>query len=177
MANAIDDSFCMLMCVSEAYGKSYNCHSEADYAYRQQTPIIPLIMQVGCQNIKGWLGFYMGSKQYVNFADPKYDFEKQIDKLVIEISNVQKNSLEDMNNSQIKESMTEIQVEKWFVQEKIDTLIVNFLGKCNGQILKQLWELRQSLPQFFYNPLKNIPQLNQDSIDNFEKALNKLFKN
>ena len=149
MADAVDKSYCILMCVTEAYGKSYNCHSEAEYAYNKQKPIIPLIMQIGCQNSGGWLGFIMGSKQYVNFADPKYEFEKQIDKLIIEISNVLKHSLDNMNNSQIKESMTESLVEEWFVKEKIDTLIVNFLGKCNGQILKQLWELRQNLPQFF----------------------------
>jgi len=55
MALAIENSMCVLMCMTEKYKQSPNCRAEAEYAFNLHTPIIPLIMQSGYQP-SGWLG-------------------------------------------------------------------------------------------------------------------------
>ncbi len=57
MANAIENSFCILVCMTEKYKQSPNCRAEGEYAFQLNRPIIPLIMQ---KNYKpdGWLGKY-----------------------------------------------------------------------------------------------------------------------
>lgn len=45
MANAIENSVCVLMCMTEKYKQSANCRLEAEYSFQQSKPIIPLIMQ------------------------------------------------------------------------------------------------------------------------------------
>jgi hypothetical protein len=67
MANAIENSSCVLMCMTEAYKQSANCRAEAEYAFQLKKPIVPLIMQ---KNYKpnGWLGIILGSKIFVDFT-------------------------------------------------------------------------------------------------------------
>jgi hypothetical protein len=45
MANSVENSCVVLMCVSEKYRQSINRQSEAQYAYKMGRPIIPCIMQ------------------------------------------------------------------------------------------------------------------------------------
>jgi hypothetical protein len=45
MARAIEQSFCILMCMTEKYKQSANCRAEAEYAFNLNKPIIPLVMQ------------------------------------------------------------------------------------------------------------------------------------
>ena len=55
MALAIENSMCVLMCMTEKYKQSPNCRAEAEYAFNLHKPIIPLIMQKDYQP-SGWLG-------------------------------------------------------------------------------------------------------------------------
>ena len=55
MANAIENSMCVLICMTEKYKQSSNCRAEAEYAFSINKPIIPLIMQSNYQP-SGWLG-------------------------------------------------------------------------------------------------------------------------
>ena len=45
MASAIENSVCVLMCMTEQYKHSNYCRAEAEYAFQLNKPIIPLIMQ------------------------------------------------------------------------------------------------------------------------------------
>ncbi|EDO33720.1 predicted protein, partial [Nematostella vectensis] len=67
MANAVENSAVVLMCASRKYKDSVNYRSEAEYAYTQKKPIVPLMMENGYKP-DGWLGMIMGSKLYFNFA-------------------------------------------------------------------------------------------------------------
>ena len=49
MANAIDNARCVLMCVTEKYRQSINCQAEAEYAFKNEKKIIPVIMQEGME--------------------------------------------------------------------------------------------------------------------------------
>ena len=58
MAKAVEESFCVLMCVTEKYRQSVNCQAEAQYSFKLNKRIIPLIMQHGYESPQGWLGKY-----------------------------------------------------------------------------------------------------------------------
>lgn len=47
MARAVENAKCVLICVTEKYRQSLNCQSEAQYAFRLNKKIIPLVMQKG----------------------------------------------------------------------------------------------------------------------------------
>ena len=55
MALAIENSMCVLMCMTEKYKQSNYCRAEAEYAFNLNKPIVPLIMQKNYQP-SGWLG-------------------------------------------------------------------------------------------------------------------------
>lgn len=73
MAKAVEDSFCVLICITEKYRESLNCQAEALYAFKLRKPMVPLIMQDGYENVRGWLGMVMGDKIFINFTKYKYD--------------------------------------------------------------------------------------------------------
>ncbi|XP_048584283.1 uncharacterized protein LOC5504951 [Nematostella vectensis] len=83
MANAVEKSAVVLMCASRKYKDSVNCRSEAEYAYTQKKPIVPLMMENGYKP-DGWLGMIMGSKLYFNFA-PGNNIRETAEKLMREI--------------------------------------------------------------------------------------------
>eukprot|EP00300_Choanocystis_sp_HF-7_P039547 c5868_g1_i2.p1 GENE.c5868_g1_i2~~c5868_g1_i2.p1 ORF type:complete len:642 (-),score=157.04 c5868_g1_i2:78-1973(-) len=83
MASAIEGSAVVVMCVSEAYKKSNACRSEAEYAYQKRVPVIPLLLQPNYV-ADGWLGLIMGSKLYIDFANPS-DFNQRLKMLIKEL--------------------------------------------------------------------------------------------
>ncbi len=72
MAKAVEESFAVLVCMSENYKQSTNCRAEAEYAFNLGKPIIPLIMQKGYKP-DGWLGIILGSKIFVDFCKYEWD--------------------------------------------------------------------------------------------------------
>ncbi|CAF1140230.1 unnamed protein product [Rotaria sp. Silwood1] len=81
MAQAVEKSTVILMCISETYKKSENCRNEAEYARDRKKTIIPLKMaQV---ELDDWLGFIAAGKMYIDFS--RSDFEKSITLLKAEI--------------------------------------------------------------------------------------------
>lgn len=83
MADAIANSQCIVICMSENYERSNPCHHEAEFAYTQQRHIVPLIVQSKYKPKALWLGFIIGSRLYVNFT--KYEFNKAFGMLEAEI--------------------------------------------------------------------------------------------
>jgi hypothetical protein len=66
IANAIENSEHMLICMSSAYKQSVYCQSEAHYAFERGCQLIPIIIE---SNYKpdGWLGIIVSGKIYVDF--------------------------------------------------------------------------------------------------------------
>ncbi|CAF3748826.1 unnamed protein product [Adineta steineri] len=89
MANAVENSEFIIICMSDSYKQSAYCQAEAEYAFKCKRRLIPLIMRTGYRP-DGWLGFMIGTRTYVDFG--KFDFETACEKLIIEI-NLQKQSL------------------------------------------------------------------------------------
>jgi hypothetical protein len=192
MANAIENSFVVLICISERYRESINCQAEAQYAFKLKKPIIPLILQKGFENVSGWLGILMGDKIFINFT--KYELEECFRRLKHEVdsklekpilaNSIEKNVelktsdviLEKTNQISKAESMNEAECKLWFESKKIDPqILVSLGGSCDGKILKQIWEMKQRDPQFYDQSLKSI-NLNFFSIAKYSAALEELFR-
>jgi hypothetical protein len=82
MADAIENSQCIIICMSENYENSNACHREADFAYVRQRPIVPLVVQSKYKARK-WLGFIIGARIYIDFT--KHEFDKALGMLESEM--------------------------------------------------------------------------------------------
>ena len=82
MADAIENSDVVLICMSDAYKQSVYCQSEAHYAYERRRRLIPLIMKPQYKP-DGWLGIIASGKIYVDFI--KVEFNLAYEKLKSEI--------------------------------------------------------------------------------------------
>ena len=87
MASAIENSQCIIICMSESYEKSNACHHEAEYAYVRQRHILPLVVQ-SKYKARNWLGFIIGACIYVDFT--KHEFDKAFAMLEAEIKDDEK---------------------------------------------------------------------------------------
>jgi hypothetical protein len=82
MADAVENSEFVIMCMSDSYKQSTYCQAEAEYAFKCKRCLIPLIMREGYKP-DGWLGFMIGSRMYINFV--RHDFNTACEKLLTEI--------------------------------------------------------------------------------------------
>lgn len=167
MAQSIESSFCVLICVCEKYRISENCQLEAKYANKLRKPIIPLIMQEGFDKVDGWLGFILSDKIFINFVSKRYTFEdciqnlnKEIRKTCFKESPVFSNSLNEVNNSNVSklkhssvEKWNSNQLNSWMIENKIHTKIYESFVNLDGACLKQLYQLSLENPQFVYQTL------------------------
>ncbi|CAF0816872.1 unnamed protein product [Rotaria sordida] len=85
MAQAIEKSEIILICMSETYKQSENCRNEAEYAHDRKKKFIPLKMRE--VELDDWLGFMVAGKLYINFE--KNNFEKSMGLLIAEIERYQ----------------------------------------------------------------------------------------
>lgn len=182
MANAIEKSVCVLMCMTEKYKQSPNCRAEAEYAFQLNKPIIPLIMQKDYKP-DGWLGIILGSKIFINFM--KYDLDECLRRLRMEIQIIFKDNLikveviemmkpesdvvkqnEDVNKISIGKlsnkdrdkvnkvsEWTEKDVGKWLTEKKIHPDIVHDVKSFDGKLLGELFSIKNESPEFFYKSM------------------------
>jgi hypothetical protein len=78
MAEAIERSHTIIICMSEEYRKSNYCRAEAHYAFQCQRKIVPVLLQKHYKP-DGWLLFLIGQLMYVDFI--KYEFEQAMELL------------------------------------------------------------------------------------------------
>lgn len=81
MAEAIEESHLMLICISSAYKSSQACQEECECA--RQHRVIFLKMEPNYKP-KGWLGFFLGSRYYIDIT--KEGFLKKFKDIVKQIS-------------------------------------------------------------------------------------------
>jgi len=70
MANAVEESDAVILCVSKGYKESQACRTEAEYAFQMQKKLIPVLVEKDYRP-SGWLGALMGSKLYFNATSVK----------------------------------------------------------------------------------------------------------
>jgi hypothetical protein len=72
MAQAIEQSRYVLICMSDNYYLSPYCQAEAQYAFEKRRQLIPLRVQSGYK-AEGWLAFIISGRLYVDFMKMDYD--------------------------------------------------------------------------------------------------------
>ena len=82
MAQAIEQSQMILICMTEQYRRSNYCRAEAHYAFQRQLKLVPVLLQEHYQP-DGWLLFLIGQLIYVDFT--KHDFDHSMDMLMKEL--------------------------------------------------------------------------------------------
>ncbi|XP_072031674.1 uncharacterized protein [Amphiura filiformis] len=65
MAEAIEQSAVVVVCMSQKYKESLSCRSEASYAYKKEKPLIGVMVEDGYEP-DGWLGLLLGMQLYYN---------------------------------------------------------------------------------------------------------------
>ena len=156
MANAIENSEFVFICMSETYKQSAYCQSEAHYAFERRCHLLPVIMKSSYRP-DGWLGILASGKIYVDF--PKLGFEVAYEKVKNEIaryrgtptsSNPLVNALQHdlppavvtrpvlANNDypSCLDHWTSDHVQAFLINENLDSLLP-VLGKMNGHLLHE----------------------------------------
>ena len=82
MAQAIEQSHTIIICMSEQYRRSNYCRAEAHYAFQRQRKIVPILLQEHYEP-DGWLLFLIGQLLYVDFT--KHEFSRAMELLVKEL--------------------------------------------------------------------------------------------
>ena len=82
MAEAIENSQFVVICMSDSYKQSVYCRSEAHYAFERQCHFIPIVTKQKYRP-DGWLGIIVSGKIYIDF--PKLEFDQAYLKLKKEI--------------------------------------------------------------------------------------------
>jgi len=168
MANAVESSSIVLVCMSRKYKESSNCRLEGEYAFRKNKVIIPLMMQDQWEP-DGWLGAIAGTKLYFPFFDPT-KFPTSIEGVLKEL---RKHSLQQPNKSsppttsltpttaaESKEdpkSWNTTQVSDWLKQIGMEAyLIEKFLNqKINGNSLAGLTLVFQKSPEWVLTAIQS----------------------
>ncbi len=180
MAKAVENSILVLVCITEKYRQSINCQAEAEYAFRLKKKIIPVILEKGYENVKGWLGLIIGDKIFVNFT--KYSFDESIRRLKNEIayyiypSSVLLDSKSKYSyNSNKVEKWSEKETLEWFENNSLNMAIFDHLKPCNGAILKEMYYMKTYSSDFYYKSLREIENVRLNAIILFSASLEKLF--
>ncbi|CAF0993164.1 unnamed protein product [Didymodactylos carnosus] len=91
MAEKIENSRIVLICMSTGYRASQSCQAEAEYAWKRDQSIIPLIVERD-YNPSGWLKAIIGDRKSIDFTQIDFDASyleliNEIDKTVASDSN------------------------------------------------------------------------------------------
>lgn len=220
MAEAIENSYCVLICATDKYRESPNCQAEALHAFRLNKPIVGLILDGGFEISRGWLGVVLEENKVADFSamaitsshrhivSPQFNecIEKlklQIEALLFKSKRGDKINEENKNNKERRESKVESnkllvsdnnkprrgsnvtaavalwgesEVDAWFGTNNIDKTIREKLVPCNGQILRQLYDMKQTAPEFYFKSLAENSSVDLKAILIFTNFLEKLFR-
>ncbi|XP_078572363.1 uncharacterized protein LOC144859530 [Branchiostoma floridae x Branchiostoma japonicum] len=189
MAEAVENSVVVLICMSQKYKESPNCRTEAEYTFQLRKQIVPLMME-GKYKPDGWLGAILGAKLYFDFS-AQHKFEDSIGKLIKELGQrgrsaqlVQKvqavevgaggaGALPIMPPAKPRVlDWKQAEVDNWIAENQLEK---NFLRELTGPQLHFLQSLRGEAPEFFYQFITNKLKLSSlDQIMRFTNALNSL---
>ena len=148
MAQAIERSHIVIICMSEEYRNSNYCRAEAHYAFQRQRKIVPVLLQEHYRP-DGWLLFLIGQVLYVDFT--KYDFSPAMTMLFEELKSpknaetkqtpVRLVSIPKASSASIlPQNMlewTSAHVQAWLTDHNLEQMAC-LLENCNGRSLVYL---------------------------------------
>ena len=83
MADAVENSEFVILCMSDSYKRSVYCQAEAEYAFQCKRRLLPIVVRQGYR-ADGWLGLIIGSRIYIDYG--RQEFEKACELLLKEIA-------------------------------------------------------------------------------------------
>ncbi|CAF1031023.1 unnamed protein product [Brachionus calyciflorus] len=183
MKKAVEESKFVLICMNKKYQENPSCRIEADYALQLNKPIIFLNMERDFKP-KGWLSRILGSNEFIDFG--KNEFNECIQSLKLQISNKMieiTDSFSDITIAPIKERSENIEnwsyeeTDNWFREKNISYLIFQKISPCNGELLKQYYEMFLYTREFYYSSLtSNSNKIQMRDIGVFTNELKKVFE-
>ncbi len=180
--NAIEQSQCVLICMTEKYKESPMCRLEAEYVIKLNKPFVPIIMQ---KNYKpnGWMTFALDSSRIL-IDITKFEFnecirtiQNEITSLIILNNNTNNNRVS--GKSRIIIDWSNEQVMKWLKEKQFNANIVKSLEISNnnsGKCLYQLHEIYKKTPEFICNQIIAETNIKLIDLTYFLYELEKLFK-
>jgi hypothetical protein len=99
------------------------------------------------------------------------------DKVKFTIGSGSSASLRTENNFKSAEKWTEAEVTEWFNANDLNVAMLNHLKPIDGEILKQLWEMKTSATDYYYKSFENSDNYDIRSTLIFTSRLNNLFQN
>ncbi|XP_069046611.1 uncharacterized protein [Lepisosteus oculatus] len=162
MAEAVEQAYAVLICISSKYKESPSCRTEAEYTFQLRKQIVPLMMEKNYRP-DGWLGALLGAKLWIDFSNDS-NFEESISQLIKEIetytpmkSNVvlNKNAIPPMTsrNDPAVLKWTKKDVATWLKESKLDFCLEIF-AEYDGALIYQLQKVRKEAPEFFFTSLR-----------------------
>lgn len=139
MANAIENSQTIIICMSDNYQKSNACRHEVDFAYVKQRRIIPLVVQSNFQP-QEWLAFIIGSSPHIDFV--QHEFDRAYEMLENEIKIIS-NQSENIHENKRVDQWTSNDVYNWCQSNNLSTF-VPLLEHYDGPSLVRLHKMSQN---------------------------------
>ncbi|CAF3216655.1 unnamed protein product [Rotaria socialis] len=88
MANAVENSYIVLLCINQHYYESHYCRLEVEYAAEKRIKFIPCLMEKSFR-AESWLGIIKGSSLHVDFSS-NAEFNGSSNELIRLITNIAK---------------------------------------------------------------------------------------
>ncbi|CAF1032754.1 unnamed protein product [Didymodactylos carnosus] len=139
MATAIESTNCILLFMSENYKRSNYCRAEAQYAFKRNLIIIPVLIQRSYK-ADGWLGLIVGSLLYIDFT--KYEFQQAYNMLIREIKQAKHIITENTSNEHITPIISSPNIQKQYLNKEVkkwtNTDIVHWCEDYNLMIFSKI---------------------------------------
>jgi hypothetical protein len=87
-----------------------------------------------------------------------------------------KPEIAEINKARDAKSMNEKEVDEWLNEKNVPDQIKNMIRPCNGEVLDQLFKMRQSAPEFYFQTISKNSINDLKSILMFSLELEKLFE-
>ena len=145
MAQGIEQSQSILLCLSEDYRQSNFCRAEAQYAFKRRANLIPILVQRSYKP-DGWLLFLISGLFYVDFT--KFEFDQSIEILLGQLKSSERKIDENSSKNETKIEERPINLRQWTTNDVQNWLfeyqlpqMSQLLSDCDGPTLIYLNEL------------------------------------
>jgi len=115
MAEAVEKSQVVIVCMTRKYKESPACRLEAEYTVKLRKEIIPLMLEAN-YSPDGWLGILLGSKLYYAFNDD-HTFETKFIELAKGLGNKGKLTIQEPPRNEIVNSISKDNPSNWTIED------------------------------------------------------------
>ena len=85
-------------------------------------------------------------------------------------------SITQSENDDNVENWSENRVRLWFIENQLNLNIFEKMKPFDGSCLKEMFQVKKNLSQFYYESLKDIKDIKLNNIILFSSCLDKLFR-